>query len=113
MSRWQQIRVRIEGVYKKGWGRDFPNLYRVLTGLDNGLLNQDPPLYDLVPYLVRLSQEPDLEPGLAEALHHYGPQIIGLHRQISEAIGGWKLGQAEKLLYELEDNFVELEKEMG
>jgi hypothetical protein len=113
MSRWQQIRVRVEGVYKKGWDKDFPNLYRALTGLDNTLLSQDPPLYDLVPYLVRLSQEKDLAPGTAQALQEHGPGIIDLHRQISEAIGGWKLGQAEKLLYELEDKFVELEKQIA
>jgi hypothetical protein len=113
MSRWQQIRVRVESIYKKGWGKDFPNLYRVLTGLDNSLMNQDPPLLELVPYLVRLSEDKGLEAGLADALHRHGPKIISLHRQITEAIGGWKLGDAEKLLYELEDNFVELEKEFA
>jgi hypothetical protein len=112
MSRWMQIRVRVEPVYKKSFAKDFPKLYRVVTGLDNNLIGQNPTLLDLVPQVVRLSQEKTLEPGLSSAIEHYGPKIVGLHRQISEAIGGWKLGEAEKLLYELEDNFTAFEKEL-
>ena len=113
MSKWMQIRVRVEAVYKKGLAKQFPQLYKVVTGLDNSLIDQNPPLYDLVPYIVRLSQEKDLEPGLSSAIEHYGPKMVELHRQVSEAIGGWKLSDAEKMLYELEDNFVEFEKELS
>ncbi len=112
MSRWMQIRVRVEPVYKTTLARAFPKLYQVVTGLDNSLIDQSPSLLDLVPLVVRLSQEKDLAPGLSSAIEHYGPKIVELHRQISEAIGGWKLGDAEKLLYELEDNFVSFEKEL-
>ena len=113
MRRWMQIREREEADYKKGMAKDFPKLYRVVTGLDNDLIDKNPSLYDLVPYVVRLSQEKELEPGLSSAIEHYGPKIVELHRQIAEAIGGWKLSAAEKLLYELEDNFVDFEKELA
>ena len=113
MSRWMQIRVRVEPVYKKSFAKDFPKLYRVVSGLDNSLINQNPSLMDLVPMVVRLSQEKELEPGLSKAIEHYGPKIVELHRRITEAIGGWKLSDTETLLYELEDNFVSFEKELG
>jgi hypothetical protein len=113
MSRWMQIRVRVEPVYKKSFAKDFPKLYRVVTGLDNSLIDQNPTFLDMVPLVVRLSHEKTLEPGLSSAIGHYGPKIVQLHRHITEAIGGWKLGEAEKLLYELEDNFAAFEKELG
>jgi len=113
MSRWMQIRVHIDPVYKKSFAKEFPKLYRVVTGLDNSLIEANPTFMDLVPLIVRLSQEKSLEPGLSKAIEHYGPKIVDLHRQISEAVGGWKLSQAETLLYELEDQFVAFEKELG
>jgi hypothetical protein len=112
MSRWMQIRVRIDPVYKKNFAKEFPKLYRVVTGLDNSLIDQNPTFMDLVPFVVRLSQEKELAPGLSSAIEHYGPKIVQLHRQITEAIGGWKLGEAETLLCDLEDNFVSFEKEL-
>ncbi|MBU1277187.1 MAG: hypothetical protein KJ720_17575 [Proteobacteria bacterium] len=113
MSRWMQIRVRVEPVYKTTFAKEFPKLYQVAIGLDNSLIGQNPSLMDLVPVVVRLSQEKELAPGLSGAIEHYGPKIVALHRQITEAIGGWKLSDAETLLYELEDNFVSFEKELG
>ncbi len=112
MSRWMQIRVHIDPVYKKSFAKEFPKLYRVVTGLDNSLIDQNPTFMDLVPLVVRLSQEKDLAPGLSSAIEHYGSKIVQLHRQISEAIGGWKLGEAETLLYDLEDSFAAFEKEL-
>lgn len=57
MSRWMQIRVRVEPVYKKSFAKDFPKLYRVVTGLDNSLIDRNPTFLDLVPLVVRLSHE--------------------------------------------------------
>ena len=93
MSRWMQIRVRVEPVYKKSFAKDFPKLYRVVSGLDNSLINQNPSLMDLVPVVVRLSQEKELEPGLSKAIEHYGPKIVELHRQISDGGGRLEAGR--------------------
>ncbi|MCB2227511.1 MAG: hypothetical protein KQH53_12610 [Desulfarculaceae bacterium] len=113
MSRWMQIRVHVDPVYKKSFAKEFPKLYRVVTGLDNSLMDTNPTFMDLVPLVVRLSHEHELEPGLSRAIEHYGPKIVELHQKITEAIGGWKLSEAETLLYELEDLFVAFEKELG
>jgi hypothetical protein len=67
MSRWMQIRVRVDPVYKKSFAKDFPKLYRVVTGLDNSLIDQNPTFMDLVPLVVRLSHEKTMEPGLSSA----------------------------------------------
>jgi hypothetical protein len=114
MSRFQQIRVRVEPVYEKGLAKDFPRLYALFCGLDPELAEAEPkpPLYDLVHYLVHLSQQTDLDPAVSQAIGQYGQGIVNLRRQIEEAIGSWKLGQAEKLLNDLEDDFLALEKDL-
>lgn len=114
MSRFQQIRVRVEPVYEKGLAKDFPGLFALFTRLDPDLAEADPapPLYDLVHHLVRLSQQKDLDPGVSQAINQYGQGIVDLRRGIEEAIGGWKLGQAEKLLNDLDDDFLAFEKDL-
>ena len=114
MSRLQQIRVRVEPVYAKSLAKDFPGLYRLFSGLDPDLAKTDPapPLYDLVHHLVHLSQLSDLDPGVSQAINLYGQGIVTLRREIEEAIGSWKLGRAEKLLNDLEDDFIALENEL-
>jgi hypothetical protein len=114
MSRFQQIRVRVEPVYEKGLAKDFPRLYTLFCRLDPDLAKADPapPLYDLVHYLVRLSQQTDLDPGVSQAINLHGQGIVDLRRKIEEAIGTWKLGQAEKLLNDLEDDFMAFEKDL-
>lgn len=112
MSRYQQIRVHIEPYYQKGLADDFPKLHRLLCSLDSCLEKESPSLYALVPDLVHLSQMSDLAPGTAEALDHHGRTIISLHKQVEEAISAWKLGEAEKLLNDMEDAFTDLEREL-
>lgn len=113
MSQYQQIRVRVEAVYKKGLAEDFPRLHALLAALDNRLLSQSPPLYELVPDLVRLSQEAGLAPEVAAAVSAQGTAIVGLWRRIEDALGGWRLAEAERLLNNLEDAFLDLEHALG
>ncbi|MFZ5584338.1 MAG: hypothetical protein ACOZHQ_00255 [Thermodesulfobacteriota bacterium] len=112
MSKYQQIRVRIEPVYPKGLAKAFPKLQRALSGVDNRLITESPPLYELAPLLVALSQSPAADPDVKQAVLRRGQKIIDLHRKIGEAIGGWKLSAAETLLNDLEDAFAELEGEL-
>lgn len=111
MSKYQQIRVRVEPVYPKGLAKDFPKLHRLLAGFDNRLLTtESPPLNDLAPLLVDVSQATDLDPAVERAVETQGQRILDLHRKIHQALGGWKLSAAETMLNDLEDAFAELEK---
>ena len=113
MSRYQQIRVRVEPFYPpQGLAKAFPKLQRLLSGLDNRLITDSPPLNDLAPLLVDLSQDKGLDPAVERAVGAHGPRILDLHRRINEAIGGWKLSAAETLLNDLEDAFSALEKDL-
>lgn len=112
MSKYQQIRVRIEPVYPKGLAKAFPKLHRALAGVDNRLIDASPPLHELAPLLVDLSQSPAADPEVKQVVLRRGQAIIDLHRRIGEAIGGWKLSAAETMLNDLEDAFAELEREL-
>lgn len=109
MSQYQQIRVRVEGVYPKGLAAAFPHLHRELAALDNRLLKESPPLMELVPILVRLSGEPGLTPQMQRIITRHGPGVVGLYEQISQALADWKLSPAERLLNDLDEAFAELE----
>lgn len=113
MSQYQQIRVRVEPVYKKSLAEDFPRLHRLLSALDNRLLHESPALLELVPDLVRLSQEGGLEPRVAAVVNAQGQAITGLWQRIEDALGGWRLSEAERLLNNLEDAFLDLEHALG
>jgi hypothetical protein len=110
MSEYQQIRVRIEPVYPKGLAKAFPRLQGLLAEVDNRLLKESPPLYDLVPLLVALSQRQDLPDQVGQAVSRLGQPIVHLRMQVEEAIAGWRLSAAEKLLNDLEDAFKALEE---
>jgi len=114
MSKYQQIRVRVEPVWDKGLAKDLPRLYRLLLPLQPELedMTPAPPLTDLVHHLVHLSQMRDLAPGVEQALSAHGPAIIQAKEEADAAMGSWKLGQAEKALYKMEDAFAELEREL-
>ncbi len=114
MSRWQQIRVRVEPMYKKGLAKDFPRLFRLFSGLDPDLAEAEPapPLFDLVHHLVHLSQLGDLDPAVEQAIARHGQGLVDLRRRIEDAIGSWKLSQAETLLNDLDDGFLALEKDL-
>jgi hypothetical protein len=114
MSRFQQIRVRVEPVWEKGLARDLPRLCRLLAREEPSLAEAAPapPLTDLVHHLVRLSQRDDLEPEVESALEEHGPAVTRAKEQADSAIGSWKLGRAERHLNEMEDALLALEREL-
>ncbi|MCB2186243.1 MAG: hypothetical protein KQJ78_07485 [Deltaproteobacteria bacterium] len=114
MSRFQQIRVRVEAVYKKSLAKDFPKTWQLFTSLDPELADAHPgpPLYDLCHHLAHLAELDSLDPVVAGAVQAHGPKILELRWRIEELIGGWKLGPAEKLLNDLDDEFLALESDL-
>jgi hypothetical protein len=110
MSQYQQIRVRVEPVYKDGLAKAFPRLHALLSEVDNRLIKESPPIYDLVPLLVALSQRQDLPDKVGETISRLGQPIVHLRMQVEDAIANWRLAAAEKLLNDLEDGFSALEE---
>jgi hypothetical protein len=112
MESYQQIRVRIEPHYTNGLAGSFPRLHRLLSGVDNRLLEQSPPLIDLVDVLVRLAQDGDRDPAAGEVVAGYLDKLKDLREQVTEAVGGWKLSEAQTVLGRMDELFVRLEEEL-
>lgn len=112
MSQYMQIRVRVEPVYKKGLAKAFPRFFEIIARYDPHLDDKSPSLYQLTPFLVRLSQEKELPDHVADALDAHGQVILDHRTKAEEAIGGWRLGEAEKHLTAMEDEFLRMEAEL-
>lgn len=110
MSRFQQIRVRIEPHYPHDLAGAFPRLQRRLSGVDNRLIEASPPLIELVPVLVRLSLDDQQDAAVLAVVKKHLEGIKAKAGTVEEAVGEWNLSEAETALNELEDLLVGLEE---
>ena len=111
MSKHMQLTVTVRPYYQKDLEGTYPNMARHLGYLDPELVRRDPSLYELAGELDRLLYRLDGTP-LREALLRRREGLLKLHKQIKESLADWNLAQADKLLYALEDEFDDLEKEL-
>lgn len=112
MQGLQQIRVRIEAEYPEDLSGSLPRVQRLLSGVDNRLIDQSWPLIELVPVLVRLSQDDERDAGLLGKINQHLPQLKVLAKQAEEAIGEWRLSQAQTALDQMGEVFSALEQEL-
>lgn len=109
MSKFQQIRVRIEAHYAKSLAKDFPTLHGLFSGLDNRYLHEQPPLIDLAPMVARLSLDPNIEPKARQIASQMASRLEQLERQAQNHVASWRLAEAERDLVLMDDLFQELE----
>jgi hypothetical protein len=87
-------------------------LARHLGYLDQGLVQSNPSLYDLATRLDKLLYAYD-GTQLREVLLRHRTKLQSLQKSIAEEIADWNLAQADKLLYQIEDIFEDIEAELG
>ena len=107
-----QITVTVNPFYEEELEQAYPNLARHLGYLDAPLVKSNPSLYGLVTQLDKLLYAFD-GTKLREVLLPHREKLIGLHKSIEEHIGSWNLAQADRLLYDIEDIFDEIEEELS
>jgi hypothetical protein len=108
MSKYMQITVTVQPFYEEEFERAFPKLARHLGYLDAPLVKSNPSLYRLVTQLDKLLYAFD-GTKVREVLLPHREKLLSLHKSIEENIGNWNLAQADRLLYEIEDIFDEIE----
>jgi hypothetical protein len=111
MSKTMQLTVTVRPYYQKDLQGTYPKLARDLGYLDASLANRNPSLYELVGQLDQLLYRHDGTP-LREVLLRHGEKLRNQYKNIQENIADWKLAQADKLLYGIEDIFDEIESEL-
>jgi len=112
MSKYMQIKVTVDPFYQEDFEQDFPNLARHLSYLDAPLVKSNPSLYGLVTQLDKLLYAFD-GTRVREVLLPHREKLLSLHKSIEEHIGSWNLAQADRLLYDIEDIFDEIEEKLS
>jgi len=113
MSKHMQLTVRILPYYKKGLREVYPGIARRFGFLDEAWVDESPSLLQIVGDLDKFLYELEGDPPFRELLLKQKPALHKLYEQIEEHVADWQLSKADRLLYEVEDIFDEIEEEIG
>lgn len=111
MSRFMQIRLRLEPEYRPDLNAHFPKLTKALDEIG---IEKDPSsitLYDLIRELQR-SLYGEMRTALKQVLEKHLAGLLSLRDAVEEKIAAWKLEGLDELLYRIEDAFEELEHDL-
>lgn len=109
MSKHMQLTVEVRPYYKKSFEDTYPRLARHLGYLQETRTREDPSLYEIVKGLEKLLYRTEADPPFRSILLEYGDALRKLHKNIEKDIADWHLAEADRLLYEIEDIFDEIE----
>ena len=113
MSKYMQLTVRIRPYYKKQLKNAYPRLAHRLSYLDEAWVEGDPSLFEIVGKLDQLVYQLEGDPPFREILLQHRSALHKLYEVTEERIADWHLAKADRLLYEIEDIFDEIEHELG
>jgi hypothetical protein len=111
MSKNMQLKVSVLPHYQKNLKGSYPRLARHLGYLDSDLVDQNPSLYSLVGQLDRMLYRFD-GTLLRDVLYRQREKLQNIYKELQDDIACWKLSQADKLLYSIEDIFDEIESDL-
>lgn len=112
MSKYMHIAVTVNPHYQGELAGTYPKLARHLGYLNKALVESNPSLYGLVTQLDKLLYAFE-GTELREVLLRRREQLLNLHKSIEEHLADWKLAQADRLLYQVEDIFDDIEAELS
>ncbi|VBB47867.1 conserved hypothetical protein [uncultured Desulfatiglans sp.] len=113
MSRFMQIEIRIKQVYEAGFASDFPRIADFLRLAGYGeVLEAEPSFYALVDRLEMLARDPHVPEQMKPALKRLLPVMLDLRNKARETLLQRELDALDRLLYQLEDAFEDLESQL-
>lgn len=111
MSRFMQIRIQIQAVYRPDLRAHFPKLARVLEELRADVDPYTVSLYSLVTELER-ALHGDLRPGLRRVMESHLGALVQMRNAVDEKLSTWEHRGLDELLYAMEDRFQDLERDL-
>ena len=111
MSKYMQLTVTLRPYYQRDLEGTYPKFERHLRHLDPDLAKRNPSLYELVGQLDQLLLRFE-GTQLGKVLSRHKEKLKTLYKNAGEHIADWKLAQADRLLYDIEDTFDEIESEL-
>jgi hypothetical protein len=112
MSKHMQLVITVNPYYPHELPEAYPKLARHLGYLDPELVKRNPSLYELAGNLDKLLYTFDSTP-LREVLLQHRDKLLELHKSIEKDIADWNLARSDKLLYQLEDIFDDIEAQLS
>jgi hypothetical protein len=111
MSRFMQIRIHLEPVYKPDFQAHFPKLAEVLDELGMDIDLRRVTLYQLIQELERALYG-DVRPHVRDTLQLHMPALRTLQKGVEEKLSTWQREGLDPLLYQIEDAFELLERDL-
>lgn len=114
MSRTMQIDVRLVPVYDRGrFDELYPGCAALLRDVGKkSLLEEAPTLYHLVEELARTARDPNVSALWKKVLQKHLQDLVRCRDEAREALLARELRQLDRLLYRLEDLFLDLDKDL-
>ena len=113
MSKYMQLTVRVRTYHKKGLEADYPKIAKALSFLDEKWTGEDLSLFDIAGRMDRLLYDAEGNPAFREILLKHKDNLRKLNKKAEAHIADWNLADADKVLYQIEDVFDQIEWELG
>ena len=112
MSKTMQLTVRIRPYYKKDMKSDYPKISQGLGYVDEAWVDEGPSFFDIVGRLDKLLYALEGNAPFRKVLLKHKDELHNLHKEVEEHIADWDLAKADKMLYQIEDVFDQIEWEL-
>jgi hypothetical protein len=111
MSKYMQIDIKLLPFYEKRFKTHFPKLAKLLQALSYAEpLEKEMSLYAIVDVLQRILRDPKTPKDAKSKVEPHLRKLLSLRDEARELLLGRRLNALDKLLYQIEDEFEELEK---
>jgi hypothetical protein len=111
MSKYMQIDIRLIPIYEKGFAEHFPGIASLLKeGGYQKHIDNDESLYLLIDCLVDITRAPDFSSEIKKRIAPYVTKMSALKEMAREELLPRRLKELDQCLYQIEDLFEDLEK---
>jgi hypothetical protein len=108
-----QLTVKVRAYYKKSLKGDYPKVAQGLSYIHEAWVEEGPSLFDIVGRLDKLLYDLEGNPPVREIFLKHQDKLRQLHKEIEANIADWNLTKADKMLYQMEDIFDQIEWELA
>lgn len=115
MSRFMQIDIRLLPMYGQGGLKGaFPQIFAMLDECGYDLvIRKEPSLYEMVDVLVRIGSDPHVPKRTKTVVMRAVREFEKVRDEARELLLSRRLNELDRVLYRLEDLFVELDAGLG
>ena len=113
MSKYMQIDIRLRPFYEKPLIKEFPKVSKLMSNMDyKEPLEKEPSLYELVDSLASMSRDTMVPSDIKEKISPYVSKMKLLKEKARELLLSRKLNELDRCLYQIEDQFLDLESSL-